>query len=222
MKDENKTTYSEKEVDELIKKALAEREIKIAELRDKNSSLKAETIRLLKERDEIDKREVEVAKTIEKYEKKNKYLENIIKVRLSLEIEKLNNFRQNLADSGKFDLGELNELDEIIKSISTFSSDVASVENNDSESVSVQELNSEELEERYYKLLSSYEYNKAFLGGKNRGRPKKEDDTIEGFLKEKKKQKEKEKAELVFDIDEALNPTDSLEDIMKDLIDENK
>ena len=220
MKEENKT-YSEKEVDELIKKALADREIKIAELRDKNSGLKAETLKLLKERDEIDKREVEVAKTLENYEKKNKYLENIIKVRLNIEIEKLNDFRQRIT-SGDVASEELDYLDEIIKSISEFSSDVTNIQGTSAPSSSAQELNSEELEERYYKLLSSYEYNRAFLGAKNRGRPKKEDDTIEGFLKEKKKQKEKEKENLLFDIDEALNPTDSLEDIMKDLIDDKK
>ena len=147
MKEENKT-YSEKEVDDIIKKSLADREIKIAELRDKNSSLKAETLKLLKERDEIDKREVEVAKTLENYEKKNKYLENIIKVRLALEIEKLNDFRQRLSGETVSD-EDLAYLDEIIKSISEFSSDVTNTQNSSAAATSAQELNSEELEERY-------------------------------------------------------------------------
>ena len=206
---EDKLAFSEKEVDDMIKNALKEREVLVAEQRDKISGLKAETIRLLKERDEIDKREVEVAKTLEKYEKKNKYLENIIKVRLALEISELENLKQGLEESGaKESLCE--KLGQIIDSISAFSSDVTEIESKQNASNNNEKIDSDNLEERYLKLLSSYEYSKAFLGSKNRGRPKKEEDTVEGYLKEKKKQKEKEKENLLFDFDEALNPTDSL------------
>ncbi|MBQ7579477.1 MAG: hypothetical protein IJT25_02990 [Clostridia bacterium] len=217
---ENNITYSEKDVEEKIKLALKDREILISEQRDKISSLKAEVLRLLKERDEIDKREVEVASTIEKYEKKNKYLENIIKVRLALEIDNLDALRQKLETENNAECSQ--ELEKIISSISAFSSDVTNIDNiSDNNKNSSSEKNKDNLEERYLKLLSVYEYNKAFLGTKNRGRPKKEDDSIEGFLKEKKKQKDKEKENLLFDFDEALNPTESLEDIMKDLINDN-
>ena len=217
----SKDVYSGKEVDELIKQELKERELLIANQRDKISGLKAETIRLLKERDEIDKREVEVAKTLEKYEKKNKYLENIIKVRLAIEIEKLNDFKQNLKDNGA-DTKDIERLDDIIYSISAFSSDVTEIESTQSAGKNDDKIDCDNLEDRYLKLLSVYEYNKAFLGSKNRGRPKKDEDTVEGYLKEKKRQKEKEKEEMLFDIDEALNPTESLEDIMKDLINTDK
>ena len=73
------------------------------------------------------------------------------------------------------------------------------------------------LEERYHKLLVIYEYAMAEAGDKKRGRPKKEADNIETFLKRKKEESDRKKKDS-FDFDEALNPTESLDKIMKDLV----
>ena len=217
MQEENR--YSQREFEEKVKEMLAESEIKLAKQRDKISDLKAEVIRLQKELDEIDKREVDVAGAIEKYKKRNKYLENIVNVRLALEIEKLEGFVEQLYESGLHD--EAEKLTEIVESIKKFSQDVTQTPDasaQDKEDISQDE---KKLEERYLKLLELYEYTKADLGEKRRGRPRKEDDNIENFLKNKKIQKEKEKKEALFDFEEALNPTDSLEKIMKDIMKDN-
>ena len=214
--------YTQREFDDKVKEMLAESEIKIAKQRDKISELKGEIIRLQKQLDETDKHEVDVATAIEKYQKRNKYLENIVNVRLALEIENLEDFFESIKGKEELEDEDLVKLEDIIESIKSFSQDVTQTPDLDAQEKAEDISNDEKkLEERYLKLLSLYEYTKVSLGEKKRGRPRKEEDTIETFLKHKKEQKEKEKKEALFDFEEALNPTDSLEKIMKDLLKDN-
>ena len=214
--------YTQREFDDKVKEMLAESEIKIAKQRDKISELKGEIIRLQKQLDETDQHEVDVATAIEKYQKRNKYLENIVNVRLALEIENLEDFFESIKGKEELEDEDLVKLEDIIESIKSFSQDVTQTPDLDAQEKAEDISNDEKkLEERYLKLLSLYEYTKVSLGEKKRGRPRKEEDTIETFLKHKKEQKEKEKKEALFDFEEALNPTDSLEKIMKDLLKDN-
>ncbi|MBQ7453085.1 MAG: hypothetical protein IJS68_02320 [Clostridia bacterium] len=214
--------YTQREFDDKVKEMLAESEIKIAKQRDKISELKGEIIRLQKQLDETDKHEVDVATAIEKYQKRNKYLENIVNVRLALEIENLEDFFESIKGKEELEDEDLVKLEDIIESIKSFSQDVTQTPDLDAQEKAEDISNDEKkLEERYLKLLSLYEYTKVSLGERKRGRPRKEEDTIETFLKHKKEQKEKEKKEALFDFEEALNPTDSLEKIMKDLLKDN-
>lgn len=221
---ENEKTFTQKEVDEQVKKMLTECELRVSKQRDKILELKNENINLIRKIEEYDKREVEVATAIEKYQSRNKYLENIIKMRCELEISRLNELNDFLHDHyADFESVAGKQLNTIINSLQAFSKDITEVEEiGKIEPSKRTETNKEkDLEKRYYQIMSLYEYTKAQNETRKRGRPKKEEQNIETFLKQKKQEKEKEKAES-FDFEEALNPTQSLEEIMKVVLDEEQ
>lgn len=219
---ENEKLFTQKEVDEKVKEMLTDAELKLIKQRDKIQELKNENISLLKKIDEFDRREIEVANAIERYQNRNKYLENIIKMRCELEISRLHDLSDFLHEHyADFDEVAGEKLGAIIASLQAFSEDVTEVKeiakiephsNEPKESF-------ENLEQRYYKIMSLYEYSKAQSETRRRGRPKKEEQNIESFLKQKKEENEKIKAES-FDFEEALHPTQSLEEIMKAVLDD--
>ena len=88
--------YSQKEFEEKLKSELRDKETELSKQRDKIMDLKREIIRLQKEMDIIDAREIEVSAAINKYKSKSSFLENIIKMRLDIEIVRLENVYENV------------------------------------------------------------------------------------------------------------------------------
>ena len=216
---EGSKVYSQKEFEEKLKSELGDKELTIMAQRDKISDLKREIIKLSKEREEIDEREAQISETINKYKTRAQYLENIIKMRLELEISRIeavfDEINANFADFDKFGKAQFEAAIKSIKALKDDATEVKEISKlNNGGNQEKDDFSS--LEERYFKLLSIYELGKAEVGDKRRGRPKKEAPTIEGYLKHKKQESDRKKREQ-FDIDEALNPVDSLENILKDL-----
>ncbi|MBO4570216.1 MAG: hypothetical protein J5689_03285 [Clostridia bacterium] len=207
--------YSQKEFEEKLKSELRDKETELSKQRDKIMDLKREIIRLQKEMDIIDAREIEVSAAINKYKSKSSFLENIIKMRLDIEIVRLENVYENVKkecpgfNDSEF-VAVLNSLKALRKD-ATEVEEIAKIKGDSSQN------KADSLEERYHKLLAIYEYAMAEAGDKKRGRPKKEADNIETFLKRKKEESDRKKKDS-FDFDEALNPTESLDKIMKDLV----
>lgn len=217
----NKDIYSQSEVDELVKEMLTQSNVTVSKQRDKINELKAEIMRLQTEIDDFEERENEVAETIEKYQNKSKYFENIIKMRCEMEIARLDDLEEMLQGDlvDKTHVGEI--LGTIKKSLSAFASDVTEVDEISKLDPEKDEVDvGDDLEKRYLKILALYEFNKATEDKRGRGRPKKEVENFETFLLDKKKSVEKQKYE-TFDIEEALHPTQSLEDIMQEIMDDN-
>ena len=207
--------YSQKEFEEKLKSELRDKETELSKQRDKIMDLKREIIRLQKEMDIIDAREIEVSSAINKYKSKASFLENIIKMRLDIEIARLENVYGNL----KNEYPEFNDSEfvAVLNSLKALRKDATEVEEIAKIKWETKENKVDSLEERYHKLLVIYEYAMAEAGDKKRGRPKKEADNIETFLKRKKEESDRKKKDS-FDFDEALNPTESLDKIMKDLV----
>lgn len=216
----NKEVYTQSEVDEKVKEMLTLSEVKISRLRDKVNELKGEIIKQQKTIDAFENKEVEVADAIEKYKNKSKYFENIIKMRCEMEISRLKNLDSLLSAEFKgYNKSGKAILDSVINSLDAFSKDFTEVQElSKLEPMHKSVDSSKDLENRYLKILSIYEYSKANDKHRKRGRPKKEEENIETYLKQRKKEKEK-KNESAFDIEEAMHPTKPLEEIMKEVFD---
>lgn len=215
----NNDLLTKKDFDEKLKNELADKELTISMQAEKINELKSEIIKTQKEKDIIDARELEVGKTIEKYKNRAHYLEKIIDRRLDIEITRLQNLFELIERSfDKFsDFGK-NELTSVIQSLLSLKDEVNEVHLASKEKVALNNNSGfDDLEERYHKLINLYELTKVEAGDKKRGRPKKEPETIETFLKRKKAENDKKK-QTQFDLDEALNPVDSLENIMGDIL----
>ena len=214
----NEELFTKKNLEERLKSGLAESELTIIKQRDKISELKREIIKLEKEKDIIDNRELQVSDAIEKYKNRAHYIENVTKSRLDLEIAKLENvislLNANFADFP--DCGK-NELEAIAASLKSLVNEIADASMVTKEKIIADSPSFDSLQERYHRLLNIYAFASAETGEKRRGRPKKEPTTIETFLKQKKAESERQK-QSQFDLDEALNPVDSLENIMSDII----
>jgi|GEM_PF-6944868 len=215
----NDRVYSGREIEELIKSELADRELTISRQRDKISELKKEVISLQKKMDEIDNREIQVSDAIEKYKSRAQYLENLIKNKLGDIILSLKTIGAS-NNSGLGFYGETEKagetLENAIDNLEVIKECAQRLQETEKMSKEIRWSGEGSLEERYHKLLAAYEYNIAEAADTRRGRPKKVEPNVEMLLKRKKIESEKKRKES-FDFDEALNPTDSLEKIMKDL-----
>lgn len=214
----NKELYSQTEVDEIVKEMLTNSNVTVSKQRDKINDLKGEILRLQKEIDSYEFREVEVAQTVEKYQNKSKYFENIIKMRCEMEAARLDELSTLIDGNGDDKARARDIISDVIRSLKAFATDVTEVDEISKLNPEKNEVDvGDDLEKRYLKILSLYEYNKATEDKRGRGRPKKEVENFETSLLAKKKEVESKKLEH-FDIDEALRPTVSLEEIMKEIM----
>ena len=214
-----KTEFTQQEVDKIVKEMLTESEMSAIRQREKISELKAEVLRLQRAASENEKREIERADAIDRYKKRNTYLENIINMRFDLEISRLETIQEILEkDFRDYDKLVKEKLEAVIASIRAFSNDITEVEEIAKiEPTKPMEL-SEDLDKRYMQILSLYNYTMANSGTKKRGRPKKGENDIETYLSDVKKENDSKEHIEPFDFEEALHPTQSLEEIMNDLL----
>ena len=198
-----KTEFTQQEVDKIVKEMLTESEMSAIRQREKISELKAEVLRLQRAASENEKREIEIADAIDRYKKRNTYLENIINMRFDLEISRLEAIQEILEeDFGDYDKLVKEKLEAVIASIKAFSNDITEVEEIAKiEPTKPMEL-SEDLDKRYMQILSLYNYTMANSGTKKRGRPKKGENDIETYLSDVKKENDSKEHIEPFDFEE--------------------
>ena len=239
-----KKYYTQIEVDEYVRRLLTDSEIALSKQSERLEKERKENERLLKELEESKNKEKAVSRLLILSERKAKYLETTAKEKCDAEIEKL----AKLVDESDLLVEEIieeydyededrlekfkAELSAMLDGLIELGSLFGDVEASQTQAGEINRLNvlrnkkKTELDDRFSKLVMEFNMKIGGNATRGRGRPKKQDSNnvsdIEKMLKPKQKQKTTvypPKGENGFDYEEALNPTDSLEDIMKDLID---
>lgn len=241
-----KKYYTQIEVDEYVRRLLTDSEIALSKQAERIEKERKENERLLKELEEYKNKEKSVSRLLVLSERKAKYLESTTRSRCTIEIERLarlaekwDSFFQDL--SNKYDFVDKEKLEGFKKDLSDTIDGMLEMDSlfgekplSEAEQTQVGEINrlnilrdkkKTELDDRFSKLVMEFNMKIGENATRGRGRPKKKDSNnikdIEKKLepeKAKKKENNGVKSESGFDLDEALNPTDSLEDIMKDLM----
>lgn len=241
-----KKSYSQVEVDEYVRKLMTDSEIALSKQSELLEKQKKENLRLSRELEEYKKKEKSISRLLVLSERKAKFLETNTRSRCAIEIERLarladkwDQFFDQL--NGKYKLEDKQKLDQFKEEISLTIDGMMDMQNlcggtplSDTEKEHIQELGrlniikdkkQSELDNRFSKLLSEFNMKIGDNATRGRGRPKKGQSVT---IKEApKKGKKKQNATTTvyppvgdsgFDFEEALNPTDSLEDIMKELM----
>jgi len=238
--------YTQVEVDEYVRKLLTDSEIALSKQAERIEKERKENERLNKELDEYKKKEKSSSRLLVLSERKAKYLEQTTRSKCAIEIDRLarlvekwDGFFNEL--SNKYDEVDKEKLEEFKEELSKTIDGMIEMERifkTEGGSEPVQEHLSEvnrlnvlrkkkdnELDQRFSKLVMEFNMKIGDNATRGRGRPKKQDSLNMKDI-EKKLNKPKKKDKIVyppvgengFDFEEALNPTDSLEDIMKDLL----
>lgn len=240
-----KKYYTQLEVDEYVRKLLTDSEIALSKQAERIEKERKENDRLLKELEEYKLKEKTNARLLVLSERKAKNMEQTARSKCAIELDRLARLAEHwdsfFSDlSNKYEPEDKEKLeefkDELSKTIdglldieTIFSSD--EVDEATLEHVGeVNRLNvlrqkrKSELENRFSKLVLEFNMKIGDNATRGRGRPKKKDSNnvrdIQNNLDAENKPKQDyiPKADGVFDFEEALNPTDSLESIMRDLM----
>lgn len=247
MKD--KKYYTQTELEDYVRKLLTDSEITLSKQAERIEQEKKENARLLKELEEYKKKEKSIARLLLLSERKAKFLETTTRSKCAIEIERLarlvdkwESFFKELNDKYSYEEEEKllefkDELQETIDNMLEMGDLLSEKPLEDSEKEHISELNrlevvknkkQNEIDERFSKLVLEFNMKIGDNATRGRGRPKKGEITNIKVVEDKFDKKEKNKKKTVyppvgengFDFNEALNPTDSLEDIMRDLIGE--
>ncbi len=242
----NKKYYTQVEVDEYVRKLLTDSEIALSKQAERIEKERKENDRLTKELEEYKKKEKSNARLLVLSERKARYMEQTARSKCAIELDRLarlsehwENFFNEL--SNKYDVKDKEKLEEFKEELSKTIDgllDVESIFQSDGVSPEVEEHAGEvnrlnllrqkknsELEDRFSKLVLEFNMKIGDNATRGRGRPKKKDTVnVKDIEKKLGKSQAKEKVVYIpkgdsaFDFEEALNPEDSLEDIMKDLL----
>ena len=242
-----KKYYTQIEVDEYIRRLLTDSEIALSKQAERIEKERKENDRLSKELEEYKNKEKSVSRLLVLSERKAKYLESTTRSRCAIEIDRLARLAEKwdayFSDlSNKYDSVDKEKLEEFKSELSKTIDGMLEMDGlfgdnplNEAEQAHVGEINrlnvlknkkKTELDDRFSKLVMEFNMKIGENATRGRGRPKKQDSNnvkdIEKQLKPKTKRQKSTvyppKGESGFDFEEALNPTDSLEDIMKDLM----
>lgn len=242
-----KKYYTQIEVDEYVRRLLTDSEITLSKQAERIEKERKENERLNRELEEYKNKEKSVSRLLVLSERKAKYLESTTKSKCAIEIERIarlaekwDNYFEDL--SNKYDNVDKEKLEEFKKELSTTIDNMLELDGlfgdkplDEAEQAHASELNrlnvlrnkkKTELDDRFSKLVMEFNMKIGDNATRGRGRPKKKDTTsltdIEKQLAPKQAKRTTmvypPKSESGFDYEEALNPTDSLEDIMKDLL----
>ena len=226
---------------------MTDSEIALTHQDEELRKVKSEQEELLKEIEAYKKKEKSISRMLVIAERKARYLETTTRSRCAIEIERLarlcdkwDEFFDGLSE--KYDKLDKEKLTEFKKELSATIDNMLEMQDgfNDSplseaEKSHISEINrlnvvkekkQSDLSDRFDKLVLEFNMKIGDNATRGRGRPKKgENVTLKGISEgqiKSAKQRQKPiypaKGDSDFDFDEALNPVDSLEDIMKDLI----
>lgn len=240
-----KNYYTQVEVDEYVRKLLTDSEITLSRQSERLEAERKENLRLVKDLEESRKNEKSTTRLLVLSERKVKYLENETRSRCSKEIERLAKLAEmivekkeecNSEEEYKIVLEGIrnevsNSLDTLLELAGMFGDNPMSGEEQEHASKInqfniIKDKKKSELEGRFERLKKEFDMKIGENATRGRGRPKKSDENNITSI-ERKLKKDGKVATAVyppvgdsgFDFEEALNPTDSLEDIMKDLLD---
>ena len=235
-----KKYYTQIEVDEYVRKLMTDSEIALSRLSERLESEKKANKELSKELEEYKMKEKSISRMLTISERKAKYIESTTRSRCAMEVERLarlaekwDKFFAGLTE--KYQAVDKQKLDEFKHELSITISQMLDMQSefgdpvSDAEKAHLAEINrlnvvkekkKSEIEGRFDKLVQEFNMKIGENATRGRGRPKKGE---EKNINSNKKSKSKSnvyppKSENGFDFEEALNPTDSLEDIMSDLM----
>ncbi len=242
-----KKYYTQIEVDEYVRKLLTDSEITLSKQSERIEKERKENAKLSKELEEFKNKEKSISRLLVLSERKAKFLETTTRSRCAIEIERLarladkwDSFFSDL--SNKYDAVDKEKLEQFKEELSKTIDGMLEMENlfgdsplSEAEKAHESEINrlnilknkkKSELDDRFSKLVLEFNMKIGENATRGRGRPKKDKSDNIKDIEKKLGTKKKLKTEAVyppvgesgFDFEEALNPTDSLEDIMKDLI----
>lgn len=235
-----KKYYTQSEVDDYVRKLITDSEIALSKQSERLEKEKKLNADLSKELEEYKKREKASARMLTIAERKAKYIENLARSRSAMEVERLARLAEKWDEyfnglTEKYAEVDKKKLDEFKDELSTaitqmmdmgkeFSSPLSTAEKSHAEEISrlkvVKEKRSQEMSSRFDKLVQEFNMKIGDSATRGRGRPKKAEAEK---IKAKKAAASKNKvyppkSESGFDFEEALNPVDSLESIMNDLL----
>ena len=239
----SKRYYTQAEVDEYVRKLLTDSEIALSKQAERIDKERKENDRLTKELEEYKLKEKTNARLLVISERKAKNIEQTARSKCLVELDRLARLAEHWDGffndlTNKYEPADKEKLEEFKAELSKTIDGLLDIESLfGAEEVpqevvehvgEVNRLNvlrqkkKSELEDRFSKLVLEFNMKIGDNATRGRGRPKKKDSNnvkdIEKNLEGEKKQQYIPKADGVFDFEEALNPVDSLEDIMKDLM----
>lgn len=233
-----KKYYTQIEVDEYVRKLMTDSEIALSKQAERLEKEKQINKNLSKELEEYKNKEKTTSRALVISERKAKYIEQTTRSKCAMEVERLARLAERWEQffkelNNKYNAEEISKLEEFKSELTTAINQMIDMQNSfgtpltSAEKAHEAEINRLEvvkekkkidLDGRFDKLLLEFNMKIGDNATRGRGRPKKS---------EAEKIKKRKKAntpvyppvsESGFDFEEALNPTDSLEDIMSDLM----
>lgn len=241
-----KKYYTQIEVDEYVRELLTKSEIALSKQAERLEQERQENERLSALVEEYKKKEKAISRLLILSERKAKFLETNTRSRCAMEIERLarlaekwDSFFEHLGST--YSPKDKQKLDEFKSEISTAIDNMLEMESlfgdkplTEAEKAHEEEINrlgvikdkhQSEIDQRFNKLVSEFNMKIGDNATRKRGRPKKDaSSNVKDIERALEKDKAKDKgiyppvSDSGFDFEEALNPTDSLEDIMRDLL----
>ena len=240
-----KRYYTQREVDEYVRKLLTDSEIALSKQAERIEKERKENERLTKELEEYKLKEKTNARLLVLSERKAKNMEQTARSKCAIELDRLarladhwdgffNDLTNKYEEQDKEKLEEFkDEISKTIDSLLDIETIFSSGEDNEAIEEHAGEINrlnilrkkkNNELDNRFSKLVLEFNMKIGDNATRGRGRPRKKDSNNVRDIKNNLESEEKPKQEYIpkgdsdFDFEEALNPVDSLEDIMKDLM----
>ena len=244
-----KNTYTKTEVDEYVRKLMTDSEIALTSQAQQLEKIREEKEKIEKELEEYKNKEKSISRLLVIAERKARYLETTTRSRCAIEIERLarlcdkwDEFFDGLSEKyEKIDKEKLNEfkkelgatIDNMLQMEDSFSdSPLTEAEKSHIAEINrlnvVKEKKKGDLSDRFDKLVLEFNMKIGDNATRGRGRPKKGENVNIKEIQNKQSKSSTQRPKPIypakgdsdFDFDEALNPVDSLEDIIKDLIGE--
>ena len=235
--------YSQAQVDEYVRKLLTDSEISLSKQAERIEKEAKENERLRKEIEEIKAKEKANARLLVLSERKVKNLEQTARAKCAIELDRLarladewdsffndldNKYNQEDKDKlEEFKLDLSKTIDGLLDMEDIFATEGVNEATNEHAS-EVNRLNvlrkkkKSELDDRFSKLVIEFNMKIGDNATRGRGRPRKQEANnvkdIEKNMNNNTSQVYPPKGDSGFDFEEALNPMDSLEDIMRDLL----
>lgn len=229
----NKQYYTLNDVEEYVKRLMSESEKTKASQAQKIEELERENKQLSKSVDDYKKKEKTLNRTLALAERKAEYVLNNTRTRAMIELNRLTEFSVkwekffNSLDS-KYEPKDLEsfenfnaELKNVLSSFSNFSDDLdgnkplSGIEKTYiEETARIKHQTRHDLDERFARLLNNF--------NEKLGEPVKPKAQVITKAPSGASSVYPPKGESGFDFEEALNPTDTLEDIMRDLLQSKK
>lgn len=232
-----KKYYTQIEVDEYVRKLLTDSEIALSKQAERLEKEKQLNKTLSRELEECKQNQKTTARQLTISERKAKYIEQTTRSKCAMEIERLAKLAEKWDDffdglTEKYQALDKQKIEEFKEELSVVINQMVDMQSGFEEPVSqaekahleeinrfkvVKEKKKNELDGRFDKLVLEFNMKIGDNATRGRGRPKKTESEKQ-TSKKTKSTVYPPKGSSGFDFEEALNPTDSLEDIMSDLM----